>query len=343
LRHVLWYLLPHIFALIAFTVFYGIYNNVRQQYSKESITKTRFFLQPFEIVQVSKSGRAISQYSLASKKFWERRKQQPKKIPTVSKTIKIPSMDLIIKEILSFVTRDFVSSWYNPSISTNPEFLINIEFILNNAASELYSRVETIDVAQLILIKITGILTVHAREFQNAERLLRASRIPNIKDKDTLDRLLAQHYLQGKLHPAVPITAADTIETEYQYLRKKLTPLIPLLIPRKDASSKMILALIRELLVTTLLRPIIHSFSDPDYWNQTFDCLGQYLLENHVQSNNVKKPSEFIANYGKDEIPSFENFLRDISNCETIPEANRIRDLILSEIQAKTAAISILC
>jgi hypothetical protein len=275
LRHIIWIILPHLLALLALIVFYGIYNSIRAQYFNEKTQyRAKLFLQRNNLRESAHSGGyPVSQYHLASKQYWERAAELKKKRLSISldKVIRNPSMELMINEFLDLLTRDFILNWYKPYISADNDFPQSILSILRHVVMELYSRAETIDMTQLILIKICGILINHAKDFQNAERLLRASRIPSNKSKSEMDRLFAQHYCQGKLHPAISATISDTTEIEYIYLRKKLKPLIAILLPRKDASNKMVLALVRELLVTCILRPMILTFSDPDYWNQNFD------------------------------------------------------------------------
>ena len=133
------------------------------------------------------------------------------------------------------------------------------------------------------MIKICGILTNHIQEFQNAEKLLRASRLNTSKDPDEMNIQLSLHYLQGKLHPALTATAPDTLSSEYSWLRKRLKPLIPHLIPRKEASNGIITVLLREILITCLIRPVVNNFSQPDYWNQLGESWGGYLLEQQHQ------------------------------------------------------------
>jgi sorting nexin-25 len=56
----------------------------------------------------------------------------------------------------------------------------------------------------------------------------------------------------------------------------------------------------------------------------------------------MRKPSEYIPDsldYSKDEPPTFDRFLKQISTCETLEEAYRIRGTILEEIQRKISLI----
>ncbi|KAJ3304508.1 Intermediate filament protein [Kappamyces sp. JEL0829] len=355
LRYFLFYFLYHLSALFGFLVLYGIYSSVAkliQKDRKHSQSTSQFLLSDEEGRTVGRMlGKASRAYPLANGAAWQKHLDSSKKevyaTAFFSKIIRNEPAEAVLRDILSFVQRDFVASWYNANISPNPGFLSYVDYVLHYAVAELYSRAQNIDATQLILVRIVAIVTTHVREVQSAERLLRASRLPNSKDPDEMNRQLAQHYCQGKLHPALTASAPDTLPTEYAWLRKRLKPLIPLLIPRKDSSSGIVMVLLREILMTCLLRPIVNNFSQPDYWNQLFDSLGGFLLDQQQQSHVLRKPSEYLPDLldsalgaTKNDPPSFDTFLRQIGSCSNLPDAIKIRDNILAEIERKSTSIA---
>lgn len=238
---------------------------------------------------VARYGRAVRQFSLTNPSGWEKYREGLKKADTsvgtsfFSRVVKNPEMETILRQILIYVRRDFVSNWFN-QISPNTIFPYYIDYLLHYAVAELYGRIlNNLDLTQLILGRVCGILTNHIQEYQNAERLLRASRLTVSKDPEEFNRQLSMHYLQGKLHPALTAAAPDTIQSEYSWLRKRLKPLVPLLLPRKEASSGVGCVLSRELLITCLIRPAVNNFAQPDYWNQLGETYGGYFLELQTQ------------------------------------------------------------
>jgi hypothetical protein len=261
----IWILLPHLFALFALLMLYATYQSLFV-YRLSPPVPTQFFLTKDEIQKVSSLKRPVLQYPLATN-F----KTKEVKILSVGKIVSNKEMDLVIRDMLQFVSRDFVKSWYS-SISDNPDFLHQIDYALHFAVNELVTRILTVDFTQLILLKLTNLITLHAKEIQNAERLVRASRL-NFRDQKEFSKQVQLHYGQGKLHPAVTGSSEDTMEQEHQCLRKRVKGIIPLLLPPKDSTNSLVLVLVREILVTVVLRPLVASFSDPDYWNQTFDVI----------------------------------------------------------------------
>lgn len=223
------------------------------------------------------------------------------------------------------------------------EFLDHVNGLLHHVFEELYTRIIGVDFTQFILIRLCTIITAHVKEVQTAEKLLRASRL-NPKDKEEYNRLLCAHYGQGKLHPAVSQNSADTSDLEHAWLRKRLKPILPTLMPRKDASNKLLMVILREILVTCILRPLIQSLSDPDFCNQNCDYFAGLALEEHQPSRFSKpieyNPDEYDPDMQSIEPPTFEEFLKQISNCDTMADAQRIRTMITAEISAKTKSIS---
>lgn len=247
------------------------------------------FPSPEDVMAVAHNGGlAVKQFSLANPQGWIKYRDVQKKSEALvntqffSKIIKNENIEEVLREILGFVVRDFVQNWFK-YVTPDPQFLVYVEYVLHYAVAELYSRALNIDATHLILIRVSAIFTAHIQEFQSAEKLLRASRLNLSKDPDEMNRQLSMHYLQGKLHPALTATAPDTLPSEYAWLRKRLKPLIPQLIPRKEASSGIIHVLLREILITCLLRPAVNNFSQPDYWNQLSESWGGYFLEQQYQ------------------------------------------------------------
>jgi hypothetical protein len=266
-RYLIWILLPHFFALFALLIVYATYQSLFVYRSAPPLPN-HFFLTRDEVYKVSTLQRPVLQFPLAGS-GWRSAKEFKRQAPT--RILANEEMDSVVQEMLQYISRDFVSSWYS-SISDNQDF-INLEDVaLHHALSELITRISNVDFTQLILLKLTNMLTQHAREIQNAERLVKASRL-NIQDQVEFSKQVALHYAQGKLHPAVSGNAIDTTEQEHQYLRKRVKPLVPLLLPPKESSNNLVLVLLREIIVTVVLQPLVATFSDPDYWNQTFDMI----------------------------------------------------------------------
>jgi hypothetical protein len=323
----------------------------KEESDRRSPGSFQLFLTDEEGAAVARNkGQAPRQFPLASSSGWAKYRQSASKEQSntkfFSKIIRNVAMETALRSLLGLVKKDFIAPWYK-SISANQSFPSYIDYVLHSAVAELYNRAQNID-SPALLAKLCTIIMLHIRDVQNAERLLRASRLPNSRNQEELNKQLAQHYLQGKLHPALNASSSDSIQQEYSWLRKRLKPIIPMLIPKKETSSGIIHVLIREILMCCLLRPITVTFSQPDYWNQLIDNFGGFLLDQQTQTRLLRKPSEYIPDLvdhsgsGKGDLPSFDVYLRQIGTCTNLPDAYRIRDNIILETESKGSAIGIL-
>ncbi|KAJ2998743.1 Intermediate filament protein [Globomyces sp. JEL0801] len=345
LRSILYRIVFHLFGCVAVVVLFAISKNIQAYFIKEPIPNKvgSFFNSKKDAKLIAHlRGKPTMLYPLAKPL-----ENKPVTVNQSTRSIPNKEMDEVIKDILALVSKDFIQTWYK-NISTDQSFITTIDNLLYQAVSELYFRTHSVDANQLLLVRIIGIITQHAKEVALANKLMKASNLSINLDKEELQKKLATHYCQGKLHPAISASVSDTTPLEYAWLRKRIKPYLALLFPKKEISNGIVMTLVREILVTCLLCPLIKSFSDPDYWNQNFDILGGMLIEQYPQTHAYWKPKEFIndsidpseANSARRQFHTFEAYCSYISSCDNLPGACKIRNDILAEIQQKETLIA---
>ena len=57
------------------------------------------------------------------------------------------------------------------------------------------------------------------------------------------------------------------------HLRKLVDAALPIILPAKDAGSKALHIVVREIVACAVLAPITEMLSDPDFWNRTIEQL----------------------------------------------------------------------
>jgi sorting nexin-25 len=189
-------------------------------------------------------------------------------------------MQRAVNQIVNYISRDYLRAWYR-NISLDPTWLNRTEVSIHSILAELFARLSKIDFVQFIVGRIFPILISHIQHFKQAEALLRAGskKLSNVVDPNQDELLLAKHYRLGKLHPAVTGQILNTKEQECKYLRETAKKIVPFLLPKSEASSGLVSIFVRELLASTLLQPIVESYSDPDYINQSFEMVVDQLSE----------------------------------------------------------------
>lgn len=252
-----------------------------------------------------------------------------------------------IDEALGFVTRDFLSSWYQ-NISPNPVFVNQVDGMIRIAIGNLRDRLLAEDLVSLIVSRIFPILTTHLKEFDVAERSVRGRNLTrNVTESEELDLAIANKYCEGRLHPAVALSLSDQKLTEQDYLRKISVGLLPQLLPESLLNSRVVAVLVREILACAVLFPLVSILSDPDTWNQLMEAYGQTALHDRKTVRKLRAALDEHASpapsskHGRslpqlaphDSERAFERFVRAIRRCNNLSDARRSRALIASQLK----------
>ena len=202
-----------------------------------------------------------------------------------------PSVSATLNDILIMIVRDFVLAWYK-DISSSPSFPTAVSATLHSTTDQILSRANNIDLTNLIVKKIIPRITTHIEKFRQSEVALRGAALERkLTQSEELDILLAGKYASmglGKLHPAVDnLSSTFTRQTEEAHLKKLVHGILPLVLPEKEAKSKTVKTVVREIVVCAVLLPVVEMFSDPDFWNKTIDEVVSAisLVEYHHISN----------------------------------------------------------
>jgi sorting nexin-25 len=255
-----------------------------------------------------------------------------------------------IDELLSFITRDFVSSWYH-SISPNPTFANEVDRTIRVALENLRDRLVAEDMISLIVSRIFPIVTSHLKEFDIAERSVRGRNLNrNVTESGELDLAIANKYREGRLHPAVAPTTSDQKTVQQEYLRKLAVGLLPQLFPESVLNSRIVSVLIREIISCAVLLPIVSSLSDPDTWNQLMEAYGRTALQDRKTVRKLraaldqhaspapksKRGQPFPRLSPTDSERAFERFVRAIRKCNNLSDARRFRALVSSQLKQES-------
>jgi sorting nexin-25 len=186
-----------------------------------------------------------------------------------------------VSQILRFIMRDFVLEWFE-QISEDAAFPISVEKSVRTAIVNLRERVyENIpDPTDILVRKFVPMFTAHLADFSSAEEAVRGSRI--LTESEEVDRVVATRYgalTVGGLHPATGLSFSDPTLPQQEWLRALMDRVISLVMPEKEAKSRAVLVLVREIVACSVLHPIMNLLGDSDIWNQLIDnMVSQYHL-----------------------------------------------------------------
>ena len=283
-------------------------------------------------------------------KYWQNEVQAIRQRSVYSPKSLYPQSFVVsesVDETLSFITRDFISSWYR-NISPNPVFVNDVDQTIRIAIGNLRDRLLAEDLVSLIVSRIFPILTNHLKEFDIAERSVRGRNLTrNVTESEELDLAIASKYREGRLHPAVALSLSDQKLVEQEYLRKISVGLLPQLFPKSILNSRVVAVLIREVFACAVLFPLVSTLSDPDTWNQLMEAYGQTALqdrktvrklraaldEHASPAPNSKHGRSFPKLTQHDSERAFERFVRAIRRCNNLSDARRFRALVASQLK----------
>ncbi|KAJ5698452.1 hypothetical protein N7462_000457 [Penicillium macrosclerotiorum] len=282
-----------------------------------------------------------------------------KEILTVRKTARYRAKPLYpesfvvseaIDELLALVNREFVSSWYH-NISPNPTFSNEIDRVVRVALENLRDKLLAEDLISLIVSRVFPIITAHLKEFDVAERSVRGRNLNrNVTESEELDLAIANKFREGRLHPAVGLSASDQKVVQQEYLRKIAVGLLPQLFPENVLNSRIVTVLIREIIACAVLLPIVTALSDPDTWNQLMEAYGRTALQDRKTVRKLraaldehaspaprsKRGQPFPRLSPHDSERAFERFVRAIRRCNNLSDARRFRALVSSQLKRES-------
>ncbi|KAG2155518.1 PhoX domain-containing protein, partial [Suillus clintonianus] len=264
----------------------------------------------------------------------------------------LPVVSSTLNDIMIFVVRDFVLTWYK-DISSSPSFPTAVSSVLHDSLERLLQTTATIDFSSLLVKRILPKVTAHIEQFRQSEVTLRGAALERrLTQSEELDMLLASRYAGkgGKLHPAVEnLSSTFTKQNEEIHLRTIAERVLSHILPEQEAHSKALRVVVREILVCAVLYPIMDMVSDPDFWNRMIEQVAgaaihqQKLISQvrnvleaqsprrHHRVSSTISPGDTITI--RTDMREFESFLRSINRCSSLLDARRLKNDIMGEIR----------
>lgn len=249
-----------------------------------------------------------------------------------------------LDDILGYVLRDFVKSWYT-HISPSPVFVNEIDRAIRIALLNIRDRLMNEDLVEVAVSRLVPVITAHLRDFDAAERAIRGKTLDKyMTESDELDLALARKYRDGKLHEAVPLTFSDPKQVQQEYLRKLVVRILPIVLPEGFLKSRAVVVLVKEIVACAVLYPVVQMLSDPDTWNQLIEAIGRTALQDRKTVKQLRAALDEHASPGQ-QVPklmhndperAFERWVRAIRRCNNLSDARRFRSHIVSQLKRES-------
>ncbi|XP_028834417.1 sorting nexin-25-like isoform X2 [Denticeps clupeoides] len=214
-----------------------------------------------------------------------------------------PSVDKALKEVFDYAYRDYILPWYERLSSDDVQLYQLLLEDFWEVVGQLRARLAEADVVDVVCDDIMKALHAH---------------FCNLKTANTMYEEQPQPFA---LHPCL-----STPETEQRFLRCCTRMLLLALLPTRHAQSHTLRLVLSDVFMVKVLKPLVEVLSDPDYINRML----LFQLEQREHQMELHRKAYTYA-------PSYEEFIKLISNSNDVDFLKKLRYEILLEIfQATT-------
>ncbi|XP_042894783.1 sorting nexin-13 isoform X3 [Parasteatoda tepidariorum] len=193
-----------------------------------------------------------------------------------------------LRQILSNIVRDFIQTWYQ-EISLNEEFLDGFNEMCKTIINNFSKSAKEVNWVSFITHQVVESFTSHLRLYRHAETSFRRRQRENPNRNLSIEAL----FFEKEFNHGENICRENVCcspEHEMEYLQNVCDTVLYLLLPPEAFDNNLLRKMIREILVSSVLRPLIYQFSDPDEINQNLIYLCKdYIVTSKTLLNVLRK------------------------------------------------------
>lgn len=205
---------------------------------------------------------------------------------------KYPEISNELQHIVHLIIRDYVTTWFE-RIDPDPKskFPKELNKVLLKVISDLTTKLNDSNITNLILLKLVPLVTLHFNSFTKAKRNLIENLIDKHRTKPQIPeyRLIIEYEKLKCLHSAIHLYPDNLEKGIESHFRKIVSRILPHLVSPKELDSPFVAILMREILTTNILTPLVAKYSEPDNWNLAFISLSRRVLKERNQIHKVRR------------------------------------------------------
>ncbi|CAL1282040.1 unnamed protein product [Larinioides sclopetarius] len=190
-------------------------------------------------------------------------------------------IDNQLREILSYIVRDFIQSWYQ-DVSPNTEFINGFNDICKNLINNFSESSKEVNWISFFTQRVVEDFTSHLRLFRHTEMAFRKKHRENTESYLTLESVFFDKEVEFE-KDICREDACSCSDKEKEYLQCICDVLLYLLLPPEDFNNTILKHFLREVLSSSVLQSVLSQFSDPDVINQNLI----WLCKDHVVTSKI--------------------------------------------------------
>uniref|UniRef100_A0A914C725 PXA domain-containing protein n=1 Tax=Acrobeloides nanus TaxID=290746 RepID=A0A914C725_9BILA len=210
------------------------------------------------------------------------------------------SLNLAIEELIETIMRNYIKKWYLSELGTDNAFIFEIQYHIRFAILRALKSLQKVNLSQVLLDDFLPPLVLHVERVcslsEKTEKLaLPAKEVTILKEFDDLHIALWSRENESNYLRLVGELLTERLVDEYRIGGQEAAFERPLNINGKIWPCHSARHLIREILVSSILLPLLDLLSDPDTINQLI-LLGMEPDENleRLEVENIQPVSDYV-------------------------------------------------
>ncbi|EYC11408.1 hypothetical protein Y032_0050g1899 [Ancylostoma ceylanicum] len=179
-----------------------------------------------------------------------------------------PGMDAVLEQMLSYVMRDFVDSWYK-KMSDDELFKESLKRTARRSIGSLSQCMRQVDWVPFFTRHVVDDFASHLRLYRMASEKFKF--MGKKEGVPTSENDLLSHFFDYELEMEKTLCRdllCTTPHYENAYLHDVVDIVLYLIMPPEDFRCRPLRFLLREVIVRRLILPLLDHFSEPDEMNQ---------------------------------------------------------------------------
>ncbi|KAG8194863.1 hypothetical protein JTE90_017295 [Oedothorax gibbosus] len=171
-----------------------------------------------------------------------------------------------LQEVLHYAFRDYINTWYS-EISNDEDFLTSLKDLVRKIIVAFSTRFKEVEWVQYLTTRLVDDFASHLRLFRQAQSKLKDSQK---RDPTSCVSLLSLFFnfetaMEDNLSRSYVCISK---RNENEYLQELCEVILYIILPKEDFQNLVSRLILREIIVSAAVLPIINLVSDPDYINQ---------------------------------------------------------------------------
>lgn len=230
-----------------------------------------------------------------------------------------PKVSKELNEVVDLIVEHFVMVWFQRvDVDNKSNFPTIVKNLVRKCIQNLQAHISKTDVTKVIILKLIPLVTKHINTYWEANEFIMNKQNSTLHKFGNLELQIAVEFNKRyNIHHALSLRASKHNKDIEIYLRNRVKQFLPYIVNSNELKSPYVSVLLREIILSSVLVPLIIKFSNADNWNLKIIALSEKILEERKQVHEIKRillqeiddadvSSKSQSNYIEGIVPKYE-------------------------------------